>query len=222
MSTGTGSNPARGQLARPGRSPARGARRAAVADRVEPEHLGVVVLGLDQLGEERGQRRPARRRRRRPGSRPRCRVEHEQRGVQVVEPRVDQPRLTTGRPNSSSASCVTAGSVRNPCPARTRRPASRGRPRPRCTRPARATRVAAAPGTSPGRPGPPRRAPGAEPGAEHRAADRPWRRWRRRPCRAGRAPGFSTWIDTQWRRRIREGSKSSPPAAGRSPRMGGS
>jgi hypothetical protein len=62
-----------------------------VGYRVEPENLGVLVLRLDELVEDRGEdgvpgvvegRRVVHRRRR---------VEHAQRGVQVVEPGVGEP-----------------------------------------------------------------------------------------------------------------------------------
>jgi hypothetical protein len=70
----------------------------AVADRVKPQHLGVLVLGLDQLAELGRDRRP-------PGVVERgrvvhggVRVEHAQRGVQVVEARVGQPQAHHRQP----------------------------------------------------------------------------------------------------------------------------
>ena len=62
----------------------------AVADRVQPENLRVLVLGLDELVEQRGKRRPSRVVERRRVVHRRRRVKHAQRGVEVVELVVDQ------------------------------------------------------------------------------------------------------------------------------------
>ena len=91
-STPTGSNPAAASwAAEPGRL-LRQHHVPPVADRVQAQHLGVFVLGLDQLGEVRRQGRPARVVKGRRVVGRGITIQDHQGSVEVIEARVDQPQ----------------------------------------------------------------------------------------------------------------------------------